>query len=695
MHIIPKPVFLIQKFTANMPNPFLSLFSTPYGIPPFTQIREQHFLPAIRTGIRCQKEEIRAILSCTDSPGFDNTILALEESGAILRQVTAVMYNLSYAHTSLPLQQILQDTAPLLSAHQDSIFMHPKLHRRVAAVWENRTKLRLSGEKKKLTEQYFKTFLRGGAALKSGEKKELAEINRQLSLLSLDFSRKILTTVNQYQLVLDDESQLRGLPEDIRQAAAHMASETGHHGKWMFTLQNSSVIPFLQYADSRPLRHEIWNAYVNKGSLGDENDTDHIVREMTMLRSRKASILGYKNYAAYVLEEQMAKEPVQVSQLLRRLWTPALKTAQKEAAMLQERINHEESPFTLQPWDWRYYAEKHRKEVFGLDELILKPYFRLESVRNGVFEVSQQLYGIRFQALSGLPVYHPDVESFLVSDDQGKDIGILLFDFFPRESKQGGAWMTSFSEQYKKRGKRIIPVISVVCNFSPPLEDSPSLLTLDEVNTLFHECGHALHGLLSDVKYKSLSGTNVPTDFVELPSQIMENWCQQREVLHLFARHYQTGEALPAHLIDQIEAAQRYGQGFATTEYLAACFLDMAFHTHESGTIEDITAFENQIMAEINMMPEIKPRYGSTYFSHIFAGGYSSGYYSYIWSEVLDSDAFALFREKGIFDKNTATLFRKHILEKGGSENPMVLYQRFRGRNPEIEPLLEKRGLGD
>ncbi len=677
----------------RMANPLLSPFNTPYGVPPFDKIKDTHFIPALRAGMRAQKKEIRAIVENPAPPDFDNTILAMEQSGQLLRQAASVMYNLGYAHTSPALQDIMQQMAPILSAHSDSIFMHPSLFDRVSTLWKNRQTHGLRGEKRRLTRQYFRSFVRSGADLKPAQKKRVAGINQRLTLLSLQFGKHILDTINRYKLILSDEAQLSGLPDNIREAAAEAASGAGLEGKWLFTLQNASIMPFLQYADNRGLRHEIWNALVSKGHLGDAHDTENIIRETVALRAEKAAILGYKNYAEYILDDQMAQHPAAVSELLHRLWQPALHTAKEEAATLQKQIAQKGNDFSLQAWDWRYYAEKQRQEAYGLDENALKPYFSLEHVCAGAFDVASRLYKLQFSLRNDIPVYHPEAKAYLVSNQDGTDIGVLYLDFFPRETKQGGAWMTSFTDQHKVGKKRVLPVISIVCNFTPAIGNTPSLLTFDEVNTLFHEFGHALHGLLSNVHYRSLAGTNVSTDFVELPSQIMENWCTEKDVLQMYARHFQTGDPLPDEVIDTVRNAGKYGQGFATVEYLAACFLDMAYHTLPGGHVGDVHAFEQQKMDELGLIPEIMPRYRSTYFNHIFAGGYASGYYSYIWSEVLDADAFAAFREKGIFDSDTATAFRKHILEKGGSEEAMTLYMKFRGRKPDIQPLLEKRGL--
>lgn len=676
-----------------MNNPFLVPFNTPYGVPPFDIIQEKHFIPAIKAGMKEQKKEIKSIISNVNKPDFENTILSLEHSGQIIRRTVAVLYNLSYANTSAPLQDIMQKVAPSLSAHNDYIFMNTSLIKRVKYIWDNQKSLHLKGEKFKLLELYYKAFVRNGANLKSNEKKRVAEINQKLSLLSLQFGKNILDTINDYKLIITDKADLAGLTEDLIAAASDNASKAGHPGKWIFTLQNASVMPFLQYSEHRSLRQTIWEAYTNKGNNGDDFDNNNIVFEIIKLRAEKANILGYSSHAHYVLEEQMAKSPDQVYDLLNKLWSPAIQVAKAEAGELQQMIRQEGHNYKLKAWDWRYYAEKLRKQKYDLDEVAMKPYFSLHQVQNGVFDTAKKLYGLSFAEVVNLPVYHQDVKAYEVTQNGNKKIGILYLDFFPRDTKQGGAWMTSYVSQDKTGKKRTLPVISIVCNFTKPVGNTPSLLTFDEVNTFFHEFGHALHGLLSDVTYHSLAGTNVPTDFVELPSQILENWCAERDVLKTYAFHYKTGESIPDDLITKMDTSSKYGQGFATVEYLAACMLDMGYHTLKDGNIAEIQKFEKETLLKIDLIEEIIPRYRSTYFSHIFAGGYSSGYYSYIWSEVLDADAFSVFKTKGLFDKDTADSFRKNILERGGSADPMKLYIKFRGKKPDIGPLLDKRGL--
>jgi peptidyl-dipeptidase Dcp len=666
-----------------------------YGVPPFDIIEEVHFIPAIQEGIRVQNEEIGNIINNPDQPSFENTIEAIEYSGQIIKRAASVMFNLSFAHTNPQIQSMMQEVAPSLSAHSDGIFMNPALFDKVKVVYQNKEKQNLNPEQIRLLEEFYKTFVRNGANLNDQDKKRLQEINQRLSIISLQFGQNILAVINEYQLVVENINDLAGLPENIIAAAKETAEEKDLKDKWVFTLQNSSVIPFLQYAENRTLRKEIWQAYTNKGNQGDKNDNKAIILETITLRAEKSKLLGYKTHAHYVLEVQMAKSPDDVQKLLNQLLPPALGLAKKEAQELQKMIDENEHPsFKLEAHDWRYFAEKLRKQKYDLDEEVLKPYFKLQNVQDGIFEVAKKLYSLEFHINESLPKYHKDVKVYEVKTVENEMVGILYIDYFPRDSKQGGAWMTSYVEQKKNGNQRCLPVISIVCNFTKPIGETPSLLTFDEVNTFFHEFGHALHGLLSDVRYQSLSGTNVPTDFVELPSQILENWATEPEVLKNYAKHYITTHVIPQKLLDKLESSSKYGQGFATCEYLAASLLDMAYHSLEDGfEFDTIETYENKVMDKIGLIPEIVARYKSTYFSHIFAGGYSSGYYSYIWSEVLDADAFALFKSKGIFDNETALAFKVQVLEKGNSEDAMQLYINFRGQKPEILPLLEKRGL--
>lgn len=674
-------------------NPLLKEFTTPFGVPPFDQIKEEHFLPAIKTGIEIHKKEIEAIIKNPDAPTFENTIEALEKSGRLLQKVTDIFYVLNGCMTNDNMQKIAKEVAPMLAKHMDEIRMNPELFKRVKTVYDNKDKLNLNPEQKKLLEEYYKDFVRGGANLDDAKKARLMEINQELSLLSVKFGENVLKEENKFELVIDRKEDLEGLPEAVIQEAYETAKERGKEGKWVFTIKKPSLIPFLQYSPNRELREKIFRAYINRGNNNDELDNKKIISRIIALRVEKAKLLGYKSHAHLILEENMAKTPEKVYELLKKIWEPALKVAKKEAKELQEMIYKEGNKFKLEPWDWWYYAEKVRKEKYQLDEEMLRPYFKLENCIEGAFYVANKLYGIKFEERKDIPKYHPDVKVFEVKEADGSHIGIFYVDYFPRASKRSGAWMTSFRKQSMLDGKMVHPVIVNVGNFTKPTSDKPALLSIEEVETLFHEFGHALHGLLSKCTYPSLSGTAVPRDFVELPSQIMENWALEPEVLKVYAKHYQTGEVIPSELVEKIKNSRKFNQGFATVEYLAAAFLDMDYHTLEEVREIDPIKFEEESMKRIGMIPEIVVRYRSTNFQHIFSGGYSAGYYSYIWSEVLDADAFEAFKEKGIFDPKTALSFRKNILEKGGSDDPMTLYKRFRGREPKVEPLLKKRGL--
>lgn len=674
-------------------NPFFSEWNTPFATPPFELIQEDHYLPAIKEGIAREKAEIDAIISNPDAPTFKNTIEALDRSGEFLSRVSTVFHNLNSAHTNETMQALAKEIAPMISQHNDDINLNAKLFARVKAVYDQKDQLDLTTEQGRLLEKYYKDFIRGGANLQDSDKEEFRQINEELSVLSIKFGENILKENNAFELYLTDESDLAGLTEASVSAAAEAALEKGYENGWVFTLHKPSLIPFLQYSEKRDLREKMFKGYIMRGDNNNELDTKEILTKMAALRVRRANLLGFKTHADYVLDVNMAKTPQNVYDLLNQLWTPALKVAKQEVREMQALIDKEGQDFKLQPWDWWYYAEKLKKVKYDLDEEQLRPYFKMENVRRGAFDLATKLWGIQFVERKDIPVYHPDVVAYEVQEADGSHIGVLYTDFFPRASKRGGAWMNAFRKQHKKDGKNVSPVIYNVGNFSKPVGDKPALLSLDEVNTLFHEFGHALHGLLSECNYKYLSGTSVARDFVELPSQIMENWATAPEMLKMYARHYQTDEPIPDELIEKISKSGKFNQGFATVEYLAASFLDMDWHTLETADFAGPIAFENASMKKISLIPEIVPRYRSPYFRHIFAGGYSSGYYSYIWAEVLDADAFQAFKENGLFDKATAEAYRKNILAAGGTEDPMVLYKRFRGAEPKIEPLLERRGL--
>ncbi len=679
--------------SAAPPNPLVAEFQTPFGVPPFDLIKPEHFMPAFEQGMADQKREVKAIVDNPYPPTFPDTLEALDRSGALLRKVNAVFSNLNSSNTSDALQQIAKDVAPKLAKHQDDLALDPGLFARIKAVYEGRDKLALTPEQARLLEKTYKAFVRGGANLPADKQARLRAINEELAVLTVKFGENILKENNAFELVIDKEADLRGLPPAVVAAAADTAKERGKPGKWAFTLAKPSLIPFLQYSERRDLRERMFRAYIMRGNNGNALDNKANAVRIATLRLERANLLGYPTHAAYVLEENMAKTPEAVFGLLGKIWTPALARAKAEAAEMQAMIRKEGGAFRLQPWDWWSYAEKVRKAKFDLDDSALRPYFSLENVRNGAYEVAHRLYGITFTERTDIPKYQDDVRVFEVKDADGSHLGILYVDYYPRPNKEGGAWMSNYREQSVQDGVDIRPVIVNNGNFSKPTAGQPALISFEEATTLFHEFGHALHGLLTKCTYVSLSGTNVPSDFVELPSQIMENWATDPAVLKMYARHYQTGEPIPDALVEKIRRSRFFNQGFETVEYVAASFLDMDWHTITEAKAIDPLKFEDAAMARIGLIPEIVSRYRTTYFNHIFSGGYSAGYYSYIWAAVLDSDAFEAFKETGLFDPATARSFRTNILERGDSEDPMVLFKRFRGREPGIEPLLKKRGL--
>ncbi len=686
-------LFVQGQENKNNMNPFFSTYQTPYQVPPFDLIKNEHFKPALLEGIKQQEAEILAITSNKENPTFDNTIVALEKSGKLLSKVNTVFNNLNGANTNDELQAIAKEVAPILAEHSDNINLNDALFKRIKIVWDQQSNLQLNQEEKKLLENTYKRFVRNGANLNTSQKERLRAINSELAILTLKYGQNVLAETNKYELIISNKNELVGLPESVIAAAAAEAKGKGKEGKWIFTLSNASVMSFLQYSANRQLRKEIWNAYQLRSNNNNDNDNKILAIQMANLRREKAQLLGYKSHAAYVLELSMAKNPEKANQLLLDLWKPALKMAKKEEADIKAMLVKDGIQDEVQPYDWRYYVEKIRKERFNLDEQELKPYFSLEQTREGIFTVVKKLYGLSFTQLNNVPVYHPDVTAWEVKEANGTPIGLLYMDFHPRNSKRGGAWMTSYRAQSTENKTRILPIISIVCNFTKPTSTTPSLLTFDEVSTFFHEFGHALHGLLSQVTYESLSGTNVPRDFVELPSQIMENWAAEPEVLKLYTKHFKTGETIPDELISKMQKVGTFDQGFATTEYLAASLLDMAYHTQTSNITSTSEDFEKNTLNELGLPKSIISRYRSTYFNHIFSGGYSAGYYSYIWSGVLDTDAFEVFKSTSLFNPEKAKSFRINILEKGGTEDPMLLYKAFKGAEPSVEPLLKKRGL--
>ena len=676
----------------NMDNPFYKTWNTPFQTPSFGEIKIEHYLPAFEEGMKQQKAQIDSIINNPEAPTFENTIGALEKSGSLLTKVNYVFYGLNSTITNDEMQKINETVAPMLSKHNDDIRLNEKLFERVNVIYKEKDKLNLLSEQKMLLQNYYLDFIQGGVNLNKEKKEEFKKINEQLSILGVKFGQNILKETNAVGLLIDDKDDLVGLPDAAIQGAAETAKAKGYEGKWAFTLQRASWTPFLQYSPKRELREKLFTAYNTRGNHNDSLDTKNILSKMASLRVERANLLGYKTHADFKLERNMAKNPANVTNFLDQLWTPALKRARMEAADMQKLIDKEGGNFKLQPWDWWYYAEKVKKEKYDLDEEMLRPYFKLENVIEGVHMVAEKLYGLQFVERKDIAVYHPDVKVFEVKGADGKDVGILYTDYFPRDTKESGAWCGGFRDQSDMDGKFITPLVTNCGNFSKPTSDKPALLSIDEVKTLFHEFGHALHALLNVSVYPG--GKRVPIDFVELPSQIMENWAMDPEVLKLYAKHYQTGAPIPQELINKIENAQLFNQGFETVEYLAASYLDMFWHTLTDTVERNPIKFEKENFTKLGLIPEIESRYQSTNFLHVFSGdGYSAGYYGYIWAAVLDADAFQAFKEKGdVFDKTTANAFKK-LLMTSGSDDPLVLYKNFRGREPKVDALLKRRGL--
>lgn len=681
-------------------NPFRSVSALPYQLPPFDRIRNEHFAPAFEVGMLEQRKEVAAIASSTEAPTFSNTIEALERSGRLLARVSAVFGNLASSHTNPEIQALQKVLAPQLSAHQDAIYLDAALYARIRDLYERRASLGLEPESLRLLERYHTNFVRAGARLDESQKQRLRRINEELSTLTTQFQQNLLADTNASAVVVKHESQLDGLPGDARAAAAQAAKARGLEEGWVFELQLPTGQPALSSLRNRDLRERLFFASIGRGNNDNEYDNKQVLATIASLRAERAALLGYPTHAAYQLEEQTARTPQAVMEMLDRLVPAAVANARREAAELQKLATEESKrsgakrPISLEAWDWAYYSEQLRQSRYAYDESALKPYFQLERVlHDGVFFFANRLYGLTFKPRTDLPAYHPDVKVFEVFDESGAALGLFLADFHARPSKRGGAWMNSFVRQSKLLDTRA--VVTVNLNVPKPPEGQPALLTMDEVNTLFHEFGHALHGLFSDVRYPYFSGTAVPRDFVEFPSQVHEMWALEPEVLANYARHYQTGEPMPQELVDKVKAAERFNQGFATTEYLAATLLDQAWHQIRAGQPQpDVRTFEPAALRAAGVdLPTVPPRYRSTYFSHIFSGGYSAGYYSYIWSEVLDADTVQWFKENGGLKRENGERFRRTLLSYGGSRDAMELYREFRGRDPSIEPLLERRGL--
>lgn len=673
-------------------NPFMQEWDTPYGIAPFDKIKPEHYQPAFEEGIKQQEAEIKAIVENTEEPTFENTILALEYSGELLNKVSGVFFNLTECMNSPEMEKIAEEVIPKVTKHGDNINLNADLFKRVKSVYDKRESLNLNPEQMRLLEETYKGFVRGGANVAVKDQQRFREINEKLSSLTLKFGNNVLKATNDYKLVVDDASKLAGLSQDQLAAAleaGNAAADT--KGKYVFTTHIPSMEPFLMNCENRDLRKELWTAYSTRCTSG-ETDNSQIINEIVNLRLERAKILGYESHAAYVLDDCMAKTPAAVYDLLNQVWTPALAKAKEEAAAYQKMLKADGINEPLQAYDWRYYSEKLRKEKYALDDDAIRPYFALDSVRKEIFTITEKLYGVTFRENKEIPTYHEDATPYEVVEN-GNVIAVVYMDFFPRESKRSGAWMTNFREQEIRDGENIIPIVSLVFNFTKPTADKPALLNFDETETFFHEFGHGLHSVFSKCTYRSLSGTNVSRDFVELPSQFYEHWATDPQVLKMFAKHYKTGEVIPDSLIQKISASANYGQGFINTELLAASFLDMDYYTLTEPADIKVADFEKQALDKIGLIPSIISRYRSTYFQHVFTTGYDAGYYSYTWAAVLDNDAFEPFKEKGIFNTEVSHSFRSNILEKGNTEESMALYRRYRGADPSIEPLLKNRGL--
>ena len=670
------------------PNPFFTEYTTPFGVPPFDKIEVAHYKPAFEKGMEEQKKEIDAIVNNPEEPTFENTIVAFDRSGELLTKVMYAFSGQSSVNTTDEIQALEQELYLVLSAHSDDISLNPALFTRVKAVYDKQASMNLNKERKKLLEETYKGFVRGGANLDADKQARLRELNEKISVLELTFGQNVLKETNAFKLVVDNKEDLAGLPESLIAAAAETAAADSMEGKWIFTLHNPSVMPFLQYADNRALREKIFKAYINRGNNSNGNDNKNVVKELVAARLDKAKLLGYEDFAAFVLDENMAKNEKNVYNLLDQIWTPALKKAKEELADINAEIKKEGGNFEAEGWDWRYYADKARQAKFNMDENEVRPYLELNHVREGAFYVANKLYGITFTEIRDIPKPDPDAFAFECKDKDGSSLGVLYMDFYTRPGKGGGAWCGGYRDQSYKDGKKVLPVVTTVFNFSKPAAGQPALLSADEAETVFHEFGHALHGLFADVHYIGVAG-------VELPSQVMEHWVFEPEVLKVYAKHYQTGEVIPQELVDKIVKSSKYGQGFATVEYLAASLLDMDYHTlKEQQPGMDIEAFEAEAMNKRGLIRQIPPRYRTTYFGHTMEGGYTAGYYSYIWAEVLDADAFEAYKETGdIFNPEVASKFRKYVLTPGGIDDAMVMYKNFRGKEPGIEPLLKNRGL--
>lgn len=690
--LICSALYAFAQNTKPMNNPLLEEWNTPHQTVPFDKIKNEHFVPALQFAIAQAKKEIETIAKNPAPPTFENTIAALENSGGLVDRIATILSNLNSAETNAELQKIAKETSPMLSEYTNDVLLNEDLFKRIKYIYDNRASLNLDAESQMLLEKTYKRFARNGANLNAQQKELLRSIDKRLAALSLQFGENVLNDVNEFMLEITDENDLVGLPDFVREAARETAKKKNKKG-YVFTLQAPSYIPFMTYSANRELRKQLFMAYNTRAFKNNKNNNTQVMKDIVALRHQRARLLGYPSHAHFVLEERMAQNPETVHRFLDELYTYAKPIAEKQ---MQELLAYaQKQGFTdsrLQRWDYSFYAEKLKKEKFNIDNETLKPYFQLENVLAGAFDVAGKLFGLRFKEVKNIPVFHQEVKTYEVFDEKGNFVAVLYTDFFPREGKRSGAWMTSYREQKKINGKDIRPHVSLTCNFTRPTETKPSLLTFDEVNTLFHEFGHCLHGILANTTYQSLSGTNVAWDFVEMPSQVFENWCREPEVLASFAKHYQTGEAIPADLIEKLKEAANFMEGYATMRQLSFALLDMAWHSKDNGNIEDIEKFEKQAISKTDLFPDVAGISTGSAFNHIFSGGYSAGYYSYKWAEVLDADAFELFKEKGIFNREVAQRFRE-MLSRGGSEPPMELYRKFRGQDPTPKALLKRSGL--